>query len=160
MNDKLKQLKAACQLAEMEHNADPEHPVKKGKFEKAQADFEQALAEEPAADGQTDVKSELDTLVAIIDELDTKNQELAGKNEEQFNEIALLNEQLNEKSQKLEEALKSAASAETALEKALKAAATPKAGAAKPAAAQPAETPTATAPVADEKKISKQRPAR
>ncbi|PRY47099.1 hypothetical protein CLV58_101165 [Spirosoma oryzae] len=44
----LTHLKAAAQLAEMHHKADPTNVGKKEAFDKAQAEYDQAKAEEPA----------------------------------------------------------------------------------------------------------------
>ncbi|MVM37278.1 hypothetical protein GO730_05885 [Spirosoma sp. HMF3257] len=141
MNDKTKHLQAVCQLAEMEHNADPEHPVKKQKFESAKADFEQALAEveptepeaaEPATGGNQWPGASLEILSNVVEAMDKANQALTTENKALANENALLKEQLFEKSQELEKAQKSTAPAESD-------------PAAKPATAKPATA-------ADEKK--------
>ncbi|MGF7217497.1 transcriptional regulator of acetoin/glycerol metabolism [Spirosoma lacussanchae] len=93
MNQTSKQLKAAYQLAQMAHQADPTNERKKAAYEQAKISYEETIPEEPVADpSQEPVADSADKLAELEKQLFLKNQQI---------------EKLTEQVRKLEQAQKS-----------------------------------------------------
>jgi hypothetical protein len=152
----LSQLLATAQLAEMAYTADPaDH--KKTAWEKALADYEQAL---DAADQETEPvltipanPKDVAFLERLSQELEQESQRLKSENAELKTENSLLKSQLIEKEGKVKQLEKSVLSAKTTgSEPAPAATPKPLTGAAKLAAEKKAAAAAATVETDDEKK--------